>query len=144
MQRISAKRTMNGTFGEAWLGGEQLYEISAFQAKISFSKEKLSMAGRMMTDTKIVGCDGTGSLTIKKVFSRTAGHGKSVMNGIDERLTVIGKLADPDACGAERVALYGGSLDEETLMDFSLGKTTEQTISFTFTDYEWLEEVHPA
>lgn len=101
------------------------------------------MAGQMAVDSKITNVKGTGSVTLKKVYSRTAGHGDKVLQGIDERLTFIGKLDDPDAYGAERVALYNVSLDEETLMDWRVGSTTEMTVPFTFTDREWLQEVQP-
>ena len=59
-------------------------------------------------------------------------------------MTLIGKLDDPDAFGAERVALYNVSLDEETIMDWKVGSTTETTVPFTFTEREWLEAVSPA
>ena len=102
------------------------------------------MAGQMAVDTKLTSVKGTGSVTLKKVYSRTAGHGDRVLQGVDERMTLIGKLDDPDAFGAERVALYDVSLDEETLMDWRVGSTTEITVPFTFVGREWLEEVQPA
>ena len=47
----------------------------------------------------------------------------------------------PDALGAERVALYGCKLDELTLMDWENGKITEKTISFTYENYELLDVI---
>lgn len=143
MNKISAKRIMSGTWGEFWAGSDLWGEVSAFQAKFSYTKEDQQMAGQMAVDSKITNVKGTGSVTLKKVYSRTAGHGDKVLQGIDERLTFIGKLDDPDAYGAERVALYNVSLDEETLMDWRVGSTTEMTVPFTFTDREWLQEVQP-
>lgn len=138
---ISAKRVMSGTWGQVWFGGDLWAEVSAFQAKYTYTKEDQQMAGQMATDTKVTGVKGTGSVTLKKVYSRTAGHGDKVLEGIDERGTFIGKLDDPDAFGAERVALYNVSLDEEPLMDWRVGSTTEITIPFTFTEREWLQTV---
>ena len=140
---IAANRVMSGTWGQVWVASELWVEVSAFQAKFTYTKEDQQMAGQMAVDTKIVNAKGTGSITIKKVFSRTANHSNQVLNGIDERLTIIGKLADPDAYGAERVALYNVSLDEEAIMDWKAGGTTEITIPFTFTEREWLQEVQP-
>lgn len=144
MSKLSAKRIMSGTWGEVWVGPDKWLEVSAFQAKYTYSKEDQQMAGQMAVDTKVTNVKGTGSITVKKVYSRTAGHGDQVLQGIDERLTIIGKLDDPDAFGAERVALYNVSLDEEALMDWRVGSTTEITIPFTFTDREWLQEVTPS
>lgn len=138
---ISAKRVMSGTWGQVWFGGDLWAEVSAFQAKYTYTKEDQQMAGQMATDTKVTGVKGTGSVTLKKVYSRTAGHGDKILEGIDERGTFIGKLDDPDAFGAERVALYNVSLDEEPLMDWRVGSTTEITIPFTFTEREWLQTV---
>lgn len=140
---IAANRVMSGTWGQVWVASELWAEVSAFQAKFTYTKEDQQMAGQMAVDTKIVNAKGTGSITIKKVFSRTANHSNQVLNGIDERLTIIGKLADPDAYGAERVAFYNVSLDEEAIMDWKAGGTTEITIPFTFTEREWLQEVQP-
>ena len=140
---IAANRVMSGTWGQVWVASELWAEVSAFQAKFTYTKEDQQMAGQMAVDTKIVNAKGTGSITIKKVFSRTANHSNQVLEGIDERLTIIGKLADPDAYGAERVAFYNVSLDEEAIMDWKAGGTTEITIPFTFTEREWLQEVQP-
>ncbi|MGO5114179.1 phage tail tube protein [Candidatus Avoscillospira sp. LCP25S3_F1] len=140
---IAANRVMSGTWGQVWVASELWAEVSAFQAKFTYTKEDQQMAGQMAVDTKIVNAKGTGSITIKKVFSRTANHSNQVLKGIDERLTIVGKLADPDAYGAERVAFYNVSLDEEAIMDWKAGGTTEITIPFTFTDREWLQEVQP-
>ena len=141
---IAANRVMSGTWGQVWVDSELWAEVSAFQAKFTYTKEEQQMAGQMAVDSKITNVKGTGSITIKKVFSRTANHSNQVLKGIDERLTIIGKLADPDAYGAERVAFYNVSLDEEAIMDWKAGGTTEITIPFTFTEREWLQEVQPA
>lgn len=141
---IAANRVMSGTWGQVWVGADLWVEVSAFQAKYTYTKEDQQMAGQMAVDTKIVNIKGTGSMTIKKVYSRFANHGNQILKGIDERKTLVGKLNDPDAYGAERVALYNVSLDEEPLMDWKVGSTTEITIPFTFTEREWLQEVQPA
>jgi len=141
MPQISAKRVMSGTWGQVWVGGDLWAEVSAFQAKYTYGKEDVQMAGQMEVDAKVVNVKGTGSMTIKKVYSRLAGHGDKVLQGIDERSTLIGKLDDPDAFGAERVALHNVSFDEEPLMDWAVGKTTEITVPFTFTRREWLSVV---
>lgn len=137
----NAKRVMSGTFGQLWLDDQVLFEIVKFQAKFTYQKEKMQFAGEMAVDTKITSVEGTGSMTLRKVTSRFASHGDQVLKGIDRRYKAIGKLDDPDAYGAERVALYNVSLDEETIMDWAVGSTTEITVPFTFTRREWLDVV---
>nr|DAH70402.1 MAG TPA: tail tube protein [Caudoviricetes sp.] len=137
----NAGRVMSGTWGQVWIGGELWAEVSAFQAKFNYTKEDMQMAGQMAVDTKIANVKGTGSVTIKKVYTRTAGNSDEVLQGLETRKTIIGKLADPASYGAERVCIKNVSFDEDTLMDWRVGSTTEITIPFTFTDREWLDRV---
>ena len=52
---------------------------------------------------------------------------------------IIMRLEDPDAYGAERVALYGCKFGKATLMDWEAGKETEDSYDFTFEDWEFLD-----
>ncbi|MBQ3072674.1 MAG: phage tail tube protein [Oscillospiraceae bacterium] len=139
---LSAKRVMSGTFGGVYVDGELLAEISAFQAKHTFSRDDIQMAGEMAVDSKITNTKGTGSITLKKVYSRFAGYVEQIQNGADIRFTILARLADPDAFGAERVALYNVSFDEMTLMDWAVGKTQDLNYPFRFTRSELLEGVY--
>lgn len=138
----SAKRVINGTWGEVWLDGEKLAECYGFQAKVSFNKEDIPRCGTLAVDKKISGTAGTGSLKLYKVFSR-AGIliGEKIRSGQDARFTFISKLKDPDAYGAERIAIYNAGFDDLTLADWeakTLGKTE---MPFTFTDFEYLDKI---
>lgn len=138
---LSAKRVMSGTFGGVYCDGELLAEVSAFQAKHTFQRDDIQMAGEMAVDSKITNTKGTGSVTLKKVYSRFAGYVDRIQRGEDIRFTIISKLDDPDAFGAERVALYEVSFDEMTLMDWAVGKTQDLNYPFRFTRSELLEGV---
>lgn len=138
---LSASRVMSGTFGGVYVDGVLLAEISSFQAKHTFQRDDVQMAGEMAIDSKVTGTKGTGSLTLKKVYSRFSGYVNQIQNGVDVRFTVIAKLDDPDALGAERVALYNVSFDEMTLMDWQVGKTQDISYPFRFTKSELLEGV---
>lgn len=140
----SAKRVMSGTWGEVWLEGNAIAEIQGFKAASKFSKETINMAGQMEEDNKITSISNTGSLTLLKVYSRM--HvliGNAISEGKDIRFTIIAKLHDPDAYGAERVALYNVSFDDLTLADWSAGKSTTIEVPFTFGKYELLDVVKP-
>lgn len=139
-----AKRVMSGTWGSVWLDGELISEISAFQAKFAYNKEKVGICGKMISDTKVMSMDGTGSLTMHKVNSRMILLiGDAIQNGQDLRFEIIGKLADPDAYGTERIALRGVSFDDLTLADWQHGKVGSITAPFTFSDFELLDAVQP-
>lgn len=141
---VETKRICNGTFGECWLDGDYVGETKKAQAKIEFNKESVKQCGTWAEDTKTTGYKGTGSLTLFKVSSRMAIKiADMVKNKKDVRFTIISKLADPDAYGAERIALYGVSFDDLTLFDWEAGTVGESEHPFTFTSYEYLDTIKP-
>ena len=141
---VDTKRIMNGTFGELWLDGEYIGEVTKAQAKVEFQKEEVKQCGSWFTDSKVVGCKGTGSLTMSKVNSRMAIKcADMVRKKKDVRFTIISKLADPDAYGAERISITGVQFDDLTLFDWEAQKPLETETPFTFTGYEYLDTVKP-
>ena len=141
---VETKRICNGTFGEIWLDGDYVAEIKKAQAKVVFNKEEIKQCGVFFTDSKVVGCKGTGSLTMFKVNTRM---GRKIADMVskkqDLRFTVVSKLADPDAYGAERVSLSGVQFDDLTLFDWEAQTPGEVEAPFIFTGYEYLDQIAP-
>lgn len=141
---VDAKRICNGTFGELWLDGEYVAEAYKAQAKVEFTKEDVKQCGMFFTDQKIIGCTGKGSVTLHKVNSRMAIKVASLIkNKQDVRFTIISKLADPDSFGSERIAVTGVSFDDLTLFDWEAQKVLESEHPYTFTGYEYLDQITP-
>lgn len=137
------QRVMSGTWGQVWVDDELWAELSAAQAKYAYNKEDIRMSGNMLVGSKVTGVKGTGSLTVYKVYTRNSSRSDQILAGRDVRAKIILKLDDPDAFGAERVALYDVSFDDEKLMDFASGNVTQTTHPFTFGRREWLDRVEP-
>lgn len=137
----SAKRILNGVWGEVWIDGEKIAECTACQAKVSKDKATINLCGQFMSDTKALSGKGTGSLTLYHVDSGFLQRQRGLQDGVDERGTVITKLKDPDSWGAERVALYNVSFDDLTLADWQAAKEGSVTAPFTFTRYELLDTI---
>ena len=135
----SAKRVMSGTFGELWWDGELIAECDKFSAKYTQTKEEVSFAREMISDTKVMGSKGTGSFRIYKVYSRFRAYADAVLAGEDVRGTFVSKLDDPDAYGSERVALYNVSLDEVPLVNWERKTIQRDEVPFTFTSHKFLE-----
>ena len=136
----SAKRVVSGTWGEVWLDGDKVSECYGLQAKASFNKEDIALCGQMASDKKVTSIDCTGSLRLHKVTSRMAqAIGEHIRNGRDVRFTIVSKLKDPDAYGAERVVLRNVSFDDLTLADWEAKSVGKVECPFTFTDYEFLD-----
>ena len=138
----AAKRVINGTWGEVCLDTEKIGECYGLQAKMSFKKEKVAQCGKLGSDTKIVGFDGTGSLKMHKVNSRMASKVLAdIKEGKDIRFTIISKLADPDSYGTERVALKGVSFDDLTIADWEAETNGKVEAPFTFVDVDYLDVI---
>lgn len=139
----SAKRVISGTWGEVWLDGDKVSECYGLQAKVSFNKEDIALCGQMASDKKVTSIECTGSLRMHKVTSRMAlAIGENIRNGKDVRFTIVSKLKDPDAYGAERVVLSNVSFDDLTLADWEAKIVGKVECPFTFTDYEFLDEIN--
>lgn len=139
---IDAKRVINGTHGELWLDGEYIAEVTGFQAKIALKKEAVTMCGDMAEKQKVVGWSGTGSIQMNKVYSRMANKLAQVLkDGTDARFVIISKLADPDSYGSERIAVKDVSFDDLTLADWAANTPGKIEAPFTFSDYEFLDNI---
>lgn len=137
----SAKRIINGLYGEVWVDGEKIAECTACQAKVAKNKQTVNLCGQFMDDTKVTSGSGTGSLTLYKVDSGFIQRQRELQNGVDVRCTIISKLRDPDSFGAERVALYNVSFDDLTLADWQAATMGTVTAPFTFSRYELLDTI---
>ena len=142
MAMDSAARVLSGTWGQVWLNGDLVAECFGLQAKMAYNKEEVPICGQMGVDTKITSYKGSGSMRMHKVSSRMArAIGADIRNGKDVRFTIISKLADPDGYGTERVALKNVSFDDLTLTDWEAKKLGRVECPFTFTDYEYLDQI---
>ena len=137
---IDERKIINGTHGTVFLDGEEVAEVKSFQAKLEFQKEEVKVAGKMATGTKYMGYSGKGSLALHKVNSRMIkAIGQQIKEGKEPRFTIIGKLADPDSDGVERIAINNVSFDDLTLFDFEVGAVGQVECPFTFTDMETID-----
>lgn len=139
----SAKRVINGTYGEIWLDGEKLAECTACQLRVAKNKDTINLCGQFMSDRKATSGDGTGSLTLYHVDSGMLQRQADLQSGVDRRFTMISKLRDPDSWGAERVAVYNVSFDDLTLADWQAATVGTVTAAFTFSRYELLDLIDP-
>lgn len=141
MAAVPAPRVMSGTFTTVWVDGVEVAGLTAFQAKWTKQKSELNMCGQMAVDSKVTSIKGTGSLEFHKVKSSFNDDMDRISQGIDVRHTIVGKVDDPDAYGAERIAYYNCSWDEHTMADNTAGNPIKINMPFTFTRAEYLDKV---
>ena len=137
---LDTRKVINGTHGSLWINDQEISEVKSFQVKAEFQKEEVKIAGQMATDTKYMGYSIKGSLSLHKVNSRMIKFiSDSIKAGKEPRFTLIGKLADPDADGAERIVVKNVSFDDLTLMDWEVGAIGQSEHPFTATAWEVLD-----
>ena len=144
MTQLKANKQINGTFGSIWVNNEKWLDVDSFEAIISFNFEDVNMAGDLATQKKMTGWSGEGTITVKKVYSRGAAlMGDAAKTGIVPDVTIVGKLADPDAYGAERVSLGNVTFNEFTLLAFEQKTLGTEELPFNFADYDFIDQITP-
>lgn len=142
MKKYDAQRVINGTFGEVWVDDDYMAEAVSLNAKVSLEKQEVNQTGTLAKGYKVTGVDGKGTLKLNKVTSYFI---KKLSDNLKAGKTTVCKimsnLADPDAFGAERVMLSNCVFDELTLIDWEAKKLGEESIPFTFSDWEVLDAI---
>ena len=140
--KYGAHQVINGTFGEVWIDSDYIAEATGLQAKITFNKTDVNQCGEIMTGSKTISAKGAGTLKLNKVYSRMINYYRAqIKTGKFPVFTIISKLKDPDALGAERVQLNGVQFDEMTLADWEAAKAGEESIPFTFTGFKTIDRI---
>lgn len=144
MALYDERRAINGTYGEVWLEGELVREATGLKADVSLEFIDVPMCGDLAKHKKVSGMTGNASITMTKVNSRMAIKLSDMLKaGKTPVFTVISKLADPDAFGAERVVLKNCQFSTLTLADWTSGQVGSITQNFTFTDWDFLDLIQP-
>lgn len=131
------EQVINGTWGELWVDSEYISEVTALNAKVTPKTETISQSRQLVDGTKITGLECKGEIKLNKVSSRFIKlQSDNLKKGIQTEVTIISKLEDPSALGCERVKLIGCVFTEMTLADWELKKNGDDTIPFTFRDWE--------
>lgn len=142
MEDIKSKQVVYGTYGEMWLDGYKIGEVTELKATLSADKVEVKIARKMNKGYKVVGYTGKGSFKVHKVSSYFIKKlAPSIKEGKQVTCTIISKLADPDANGTERVALYDCLIDSVDLINWAVGKLGEESYNFTFEDYDMLDSI---
>ena len=141
-KKVTSNKVINGSFGAAWIGTEKFSNVKSFEAKVTMNYENVDLAEDLATHKKYMGWSGAGTMVLHKVDSAMAAKlADAIKSGDMEPMTVVAKLDDPAAYGAERVQLNGVYFDELTLLKFAMKEKQEEECPFTFDDYEFLDMI---
>ena len=141
--KVQGNKTLSGTWGELWVDGEKVWEMSKVEAKVTANREDVQLG--LDVDSKMTGLKGEFTIVVKKVYSRYETVFENWKKGIDQRCQLITKLADPDAVGAqqERYSIDNAWFNELPLVNMEKGGIIEEEVSggFTPTDMVNLDKI---
>ena len=132
MANLQANRTLSGSFAEVWVDGARIAELSELTLTVKVQREKVQFG--MDVDSKITGYEGTGTMTVKQVYTRFFEVLQQAKNGVDKRCTITTALKDPDACdgGEERYSISNVAFDQLPFMNYKMGEVNQQKLPFRF------------
>lgn len=140
MQKMRANQVINGTYGEAWIDGDYMSSVTGVEATIEIDYEDVNSPRKLSTGKKMIGWEGSGSLSFNKTTSRFIRLiGDNLREGKQTTVDIIVKLDDPDALGAERVALKNVLFEDLTLANWEAKSLGEGEAPFFFDDWQPLD-----
>ena len=133
MADIRGNRTLAGTHGDLWIGGEKVFELKKIELKITANRSDIQLG--IDVDSKVTGLKGELTIGIYKVYTRGYETLRSLAAGNDERMQLIANLADPDAVGKqeERYSVDNCWLNDLPLVGWEKGQPIEQEFTGGFT-----------
>ena len=140
---LDATRTINGSYGEVWHEGVWLTNVQSAEATVEIDKEEIKRSGTRWVGHKVTSLTGSGTISGYKITSEFIQLIGSVATdkGKPYVTSIILKLADPEAYGAERVMLKGVQFDQIPLGKFEVGSLVEEELPFTFSGYDLLDKI---
>lgn len=132
MNEIKGNRVLSGTWAELWYNGFRIAEMTKLTAKVTVNREDVQIGSDV--DTKITGKKGEGTISLAKAFTRFEDVREEINRGRDPRGTIIAKLKDPDATGAQTERYQIGNVAlSEFGFEWEKGSVVKQDYPFSFT-----------
>lgn len=143
---IQANRTLSGSFAQVWVDGAPIAELSELTLTVKVQRERVQMG--MDVDSKITGYSGSGTMTLKQVYTRFFEVLEQAKNGVDKRCTITTALKDPDAVDGmeERYSVSNVAFTELPFIGYKMGQVNRQRLPFTFrpSDLQCLDRIKAA
>lgn len=130
---LAGNKQITGSFGQLFLDGTLMADVSSIEAKSTINRETVQMAGSLDEDSKITSISSEGSFVVKKVYSREIDFINAFKEGRDKRFSLYVVLDDPDAFGRESTRIDNCWLNEVTVAQFELGAVLEREFPFGYT-----------
>jgi len=142
MENMANGKFINGSGGNVWFDGELLANVKKCEAKVTGKFEEVELAGDFRTYGQYTGYSIEGTLTLQKVDSTILKKLKQAYKwGNIPQITIVTKVSTPDGSKAERTSIEGVQVTEFMLANFESKALVEESIPFTASSYNVLEEI---
>lgn len=133
---------MSGSFGEIWIDSKYMAQAIALEAKMTLTTTEVAQCRTLKKGFKVTGIEGKGTLKLNHVTSFFLTYmGDAIRKGKTPKATILSKVDDPDSLGEERVKLIDCVFTELAIADWEAGKLMEDSIPFSFSDFEVMDAV---
>lgn len=146
MAFLKAGDVINGREGTAFMTIDgrniALFFLKNIEASVELTKTEVPVLGKRITQQKVTGSAGSGSMTIHKVTSEFANIGVNYLKtGIVPEITIKTTNEDPQSSiGRQSTLLKGVLLDSIVIAKLDVeAETLDEDVDFTFNDAEILE-----
>ena len=143
MAGLRGNKTLAGTWGEVWVDGEKVFVLQKIEQKVETNREDVQIG--IDVDSKLTGMKGSGTLSIKKVYTRARAVLERLCAGKDLRCQIISKLKDPDAVNGqiERWSTDNVWWNTIPVINWETGTPIQEEWEFGFTpsDLKNLDEI---
>ena len=137
---IKTNQIIRGTYGRVCIDGELFANVKSFEAKLTLNYEEVDLSNDLGKHQRYMGFAGEGTMTLHKVNSKIfAKLAKAIKSGEMPEISIVGKLEDPTALGAERVSFTEVTIDEVMALKYENATIGEEEVPFKFADYEPLD-----
>lgn len=146
MAFLKAGDVINGREGTAFMTIDgrniALFFLKSIEASVELTKTEVPVIGKRITQQKVTGAAGSGSMTIHKVTSEFANIGVNYLKtGTVPEITIKTTNEDPQSSiGRQSTLLKGVLLDSIVIAKLDVeAETLDEDVDFTFNDAEILE-----
>lgn len=95
MATIRGNKTLSGSWAEVWIDGVKAFLLQKIELKVEANREDVQIGNDV--DSKMTGLKGSGTISVKKVYTMARKMIEDLASGKDVRCSIITKLQDPDA-----------------------------------------------
>ena len=135
-------KILRGTFGRLWAQGKRLANVKSFEAKATLKYEAVEINGELCEQQRYLGYSLAGTIVVHKTDTYLV---NLILNGMVTGsmppIKLVGRLADPDANGSERVEIYDVTFDEATLMQCENATVSEESVPFKAGGFRYLDKI---